>query len=653
MTSLENASEGLGDLQSIRMHAFKDVGDRQGPSETKLFVTESMAMDYFTLSGIENKLGLKPEDIPTYILQELLANGIDYVETSENTNPEITVEITTEAKVINLKVSNPDRRQSFTDEIIHDIFDFDNYSSTKRRQFKITRGALGHGLKTVLSTSYTLATEHYGYPNWTPIKVTNGKDQWTVSAMIDRITGKVYSPNIENSSIIDSVEKTIIEVDIPVSEDRVDKIVVQFKDVFYKFLILNPHITMNIIVDDNHKSYHQVQGIKSDWNNLHTINSYSDKDFETLIFNIKGENLTLNDIVESYKFREGRFIQKKEFDIPLIKSKYDKTIIQRLCDALRKGLSAIPELDLPYDMRIKYRRDAIKKRLEQLGIHVKNIKYQLISGRYKSDNPQIKSPFIFDIAEIETENSKRSIISGINSSPTQLEHIYVHNGFGCLKINYNWTYDTIDELLHKECGYSNNPKEDNKPNYIVFMNLVSPRIDYESYAKSQFNLTPFSGVIGQADYETCKGVKRGQRGKLSQTNLLTTMLTKRYYAVMQNPNLIISDRWTPSDLWYGCRVYFKENGIKVGKNTRSNFTAKIRPLCEKLFNCNMEELGIFAADRAQLYFNGHWNDVGFDDLHSLKLIGTDMIIVEKEGMAEVLIPRKRRYGSTFTEFYLL
>ena len=195
--------------------------------------------------------------------------------------------------------------------------------------------------------------------------------------MIDRITGKVCSPNIENSSIIDSVEKTIIEVDIPVSEDRVDKIVVQFKDVFYKFLILNPHITMNIIIDDNHNSYHQVQGIKSDWKNLHTINSYSDKDFETLIFNIKGENLTLNDIVESYKFREGRFIQKKEFDIPLIKSKYDKTIIQRLCDALRKGLSAIPELDLPYDMRIKYRRDAIKKRLEQLGIHVKNIKYQL------------------------------------------------------------------------------------------------------------------------------------------------------------------------------------------------------------------------------------------------------------------------------------
>ena len=58
----------------------------------------------------------------------------------------------------------------------------------------------------------------------------------------------------------------------------------------------------------------------------------------------------------------------------------------------------------------------------------------------------------------------------------------------------------------------------------------------------------------------------------------------------------------------------------------------------------MEELGIFAADRAQLYFDGHWHDVGFDDPYPLKLKGTDLIIIEKEGIAEIPLPYGDKIG---------
>jgi len=40
-----------------------------------------MAIDYVTLTGIENKLGIKNEDIPKYIFEEIMANALDYIET--------------------------------------------------------------------------------------------------------------------------------------------------------------------------------------------------------------------------------------------------------------------------------------------------------------------------------------------------------------------------------------------------------------------------------------------------------------------------------------------------------------------------------------------------------------------------------------------
>jgi hypothetical protein len=215
------------------------------------------------------------------------------------------------------------------------------------------------------------------------------------------------------------------------------------------------------------------------------------------------------------------------------------------------------------------------------------------------------------------------------------------------KGKYYYQVNSISDIL-RECGYSHDPKEFKKPNSIIFMNLISPRIDYESYAKSQISLKPFSDkfTVGQVVYDTCKGGKRTARikGKATQAEIRLKFLTDRYKAVKQNPSLIIEDRWTPSDVWYGCRPELLNSGIVISKDTRSNFTALIRQTCEEEFNCNMEEIGIFAADRAQLYFDRHWFDVGFDELDSLAVKGTDLIIIEKEGMAEVLTSLADKYG---------
>jgi hypothetical protein len=604
-------------------------------------ISEEMVMDYFTLRGIENKLGVKKEDIPKYILQELLDNASDYIETNPDNIPELNVHITTNDKAIHLKVSNQNaKKQIFTDQKIEDMFNYYNYSSTKRNQFKIGRGALGHGLKTVLSASHTFAKEHYGHSNWKPLIIRNGNTLWTISLSVDRITG--YQPPVIKSEIVNDIEKTEIQIDIPIDSETIDKSVFLLKQSLRKYLLLNPHITVNITINDKTFYCPQVQRIKSDWRNLHSIHSYTVKDFEYFISTIQGKG-TLYDAIISFGIKEAYSLTKRtEYNIPLTHAQYDKAIIYTLYYDLKKKPST-DKLDLPYDMRLNVRKAAIMKRLQQLEIKVSSIKFNSINRVYESKEKGIKFPFVCECAEIRTEEDF-SLVTGINSSPADLIHIQNPAGFKYFKKSDSSTYHTassISELLQTQCGYDPSSREFKKNN-IIFINLVSPRIDYASYAKSQINLEPFSdhNSVGQLVYDTFFRIK----GNKTQAEIRLEFLTDRYNAVKQVPRLIIDDRWTPSDVWYGCRPILLENGIIIGSNTRSNFTAAIRDVCEKEFNCNMEELGIFAADRAQIYFDGHWYDVGFDDLHSLKRKGTELIIFEKEGMAETLTVVADRYG---------
>ena len=280
----------VGDVRPI-MHAFSSPPT---PSFEPVLITEEMVMDYVTLRGLENKLGLKKEDIAEYILHELLDIGLDYTEATLDSKltPEIKVYVTTNDKAIHLKVSNPDIKQSFINEMIIGMFNYYNYSSTKRNQFKISRGALGHGLKTVLGATYALAIEHYNHNCWSPIKIRNRNKEWTISLTVDKITG-LQPPDIR-SKIIDDIRNTEIEIDIPVDSGSANskvKILNELKSCFYKYVILNPHVTMNITIDGICENFPQVQKIKSEWRNLHSVWNYSEKDFEYLISTMRCESL--------------------------------------------------------------------------------------------------------------------------------------------------------------------------------------------------------------------------------------------------------------------------------------------------------------------------------------------------------------------------
>lgn len=143
---------------------------------------------------------------------------------------------------------------------------------------------------------------------------------------------------------------------------------------------------------------------------------------------------------------------------------------------------------------------------------------------------------------------------------------------------------------------------------------------------------------------------------------LVGFLKERKAAIETNPLLGITDRLTQSGVWYRIRPKMLEKGFRprneLGQNkngediydwgtTRKGLTGSINEVIKELWpdgRVTRESLGIVAKARAMLYFNGQVYPVTFDTKEELVRIGTtDMVIVEKEGVTDVLLEAAKKY----------
>jgi hypothetical protein len=102
----------------------------------------------------------------------------------------------------------------------------------------------------------------------------------------------------------------------------------------------------------------------------------------------------------------------------------------------------------------------------------------------------------------------------------------------------------------------------------------------------------------------------------------------------------MTNKWTLNTVWYLFLPLMEKFGIKV---TRGYVKRLVKELCDDA-GVTRESLGIFAGVRAELYFNGNWTSVSFDNVKRLAEKGTDIFFVEKEGIPEVHTGWADKYG---------
>jgi hypothetical protein len=667
----------------VRKNGISPQPKPQQDEAADLFSCQKSRMDYVTLKRIENRTGIEKENAYAFVLKESLDNAVDFLETQhigssviqkkERKDKEI-VPAAAEVKVAILKEdgnkllriivrnSNEYGKSFFSKEMLQSIFDFDTFYSSKRNQYKISRGALGDAFKEILCIPYALSREQQEWNEPLIIRTNFDRIQQTflVNLIIDRIKQTIRAEitvvestreqeGRKNAVLLSHQQQqepnfTEIEVRLPIVEDILD--LAKLKKFLVEYATPNTHIgfTFNLPADSvqtnqnqhNTLKFPHVQPISTKWTNTSSIYYYTLSEFQNFIFGLDNNDLPIYDTIQK-SFREGSNMKKSDFAEKTIGHiKQSPKNIAQLYTQLHntmKPISSSSNLALPFDVNKKVRTEAIKNRLEQRrpSFKVSDMKYKSQYGYCKLNG--IEYPFFFEIALVHSNGipHRLDFVESLNSSVMPGVYSFM---IGSDAKTFQWrtqsdrkndsirTSQSIFEIF-EHYGYSHKKDKCKKPNILTMVNLVSPKIDYKSYGKSGIDLAPFANVIAQTTVKACSGgLSTGRSSDIgieeeqadSVIEFLRRLLKKRYESVKQDPSLKERQRWTQSTVFYRLRPILLDHRFTAESINRQYITSQIQNVCEQYLGVKREELGITAADRAQLYFKGEWHDVGLDEI---------------------------------------
>ncbi|PWU81214.1 MAG: hypothetical protein DLM72_08140 [Candidatus Nitrosopolaris wilkensis] len=352
----------------------------------------------------------------------------------------------------------------------------------------------------------------------------------------------------------------------------------------------------------------------------------------------------------------------------------------------------VANFELPFDTKPSARKFALAKRIEQGYDHkyqVQDIKYlnhidRIDHGSYTMENYDntYSYPVFFEItiATVKTfdikNNFGRKLIKSVNNSARFSSAAFE----GDYADTFRWMDDKeqktllstesqteianirfeqasgVDEMLTKmgylkysKSNYAGKTIVTKKHNSIILINLVSPIIKYENYGKSSFELDPFENIIADTIYALCKKDKNS-RNKISQSlydkqkknningigiikQFTRDMLRERLKEIRLDPTIVRTYPWTVRGISY----LVKDRLIKAGREEETidqdTISGYVKDIVENEMHLKRKALGIYAAQRAQLYFDGETHPVTADDIEKLADYGTDLIIIEKEDIA--------------------
>jgi hypothetical protein len=316
--------------------------------EEPVFSSQKTRMDYVTLEGIENRTGIEKENAYAFVIKELLDNALDFLETEhigisrkkdqkamETIAPaEVQVHIIKEddefLRIIVVN-SNEHGKTVFSKDMLQSIFNFETFYSSKRNQYKITRGALGDAFKEILCIPYALAREQrqrqqssmeWNEPLIITTRVNRIQQTFLVYLIIDRINQTISSEiEVVAESKSDEHEEsnfTRIEIRLPLIQHLLD--LDKLKKFLTGYVTFNTHIDFIFKIpsgssnqtdkDDNITlRFPQVQPINTKWSPVSSIYYYSLSEFQNFILGLDNNNLQIYNVIQK-SFREGSNTKK-------------------------------------------------------------------------------------------------------------------------------------------------------------------------------------------------------------------------------------------------------------------------------------------------------------------------------------------------------
>lgn len=216
-----------------------------------------------------------------------------------------------------------------------------------------------------------------------------------------------------------------------------------------------------------------------------------------------------------------------------------------------------------------------------------------------------------------------------------------------------------------ECGFNTSDRfsRRRKP-CVILINLKCRVIEWlGAKGKTQINVKPFEDDIAETvsklaykmpsyhgeGYGASYTSEEPKEEKQTAIDYLRDFLWYRREKVEADPTLKTRDRLTQSGVFYRVRRIMIAEGFKPPKDwgtTRTTLQNSIMKTCQELWpdeNITREQLGIVAAARATMLYDGQSYPVDIDSVERLANKGIAILVIEKEGIADVLAPYAEEY----------
>ena len=345
--------------------------------------------------------------------------------------------------------------------------------------------------------------------------------------------------------------------------------------------------------------------------------------------------------------------------------------MQELSKGLTDSMQPESKYKLPYK-KAEREKELIESVAEVYDIDKTKAQAKVVTGHYKDPDSTQEFNYAVEVVvvprkdlNIEKHAGEVEFIGNINSTPSiDGGEGYFTGGSFKFKDKNGEIRETqsVSGVLYN-CGFTASDyynKSKKKVPSVVCVNLKTPCPDWlGSAGKTKIDLKPYADNIAQTLYSLTKKIPsyhprrkrveddhRHERQK-EQEEYMIEFLKERYFAVQTDPPIKITDRITQRGVCYRIRPTMMENGFEPRKNwgvTMKSLASSINRLCKEHLGVDREELGIIASARATMLYRGNSYPVTIDNLAELARNGVAIIIIEKEGIAEVLADRANKYG---------
>jgi hypothetical protein len=431
--------------------------DRKG--KRMLYTKTQMKSEYFTIEGLQKRTGLTSDKFNLCIIKELLDNAMDAVDETTGLK---TIEINYNSLTSELCIydSGKDFNKDFLDKT---LLDFDNYFSSKRNINSVKRGTQGNALKTIAGicfvNGYSLKFQFSG-------KVVEYKYQ-TASGFIEYDRIEKATKDFRKRIIVDgfNIDEKILE------------------QLIFKFYMANSYV--NFVYNGfEYSSIESLSPIKHD----HNIHFYKFEEFSELLkscYNYNS-NYTIREFLKQFDSTKDKLsnLDYRGFK-NLNKINTNENFILHLFDSLKQVIKP-PTLKIleKYLIIGDVINAVLSQKYKDVAIEQSKTKKLTIDG----------IPLLLQGFLLSYHGEKREIlnvITSVNQSITYKDFPFIGKIDQFLNRKYPESI-YIDDIFTKENIDSYTFQ---KANYILYLSITSPKIEYNSYSKDEILAHGFMNQI--------------------------------------------------------------------------------------------------------------------------------------------------------------